>query len=55
VASKIAWQQFTGSDTAVENTRRLRMVLEVQWIRESKGATGGFHKWWYPNSWKVLK
>eukprot|EP00435_Cladocopium_sp_Y103_P066571 s473_g28.t2 len=29
VASKIAWQQFTGSDTAVANTRRLRMVLEA--------------------------
>lgn len=29
VASKIAWQQLTGSDKAVENTRRLRQVLEA--------------------------
>lgn len=29
MASKIAWQQLTGSDKAVENTRRLRQVLEA--------------------------
>ena len=33
MASKIAWQQLTGSDKAVENTRRLRQVLEAGRVR----------------------
>ena len=39
IAARIAWQQATGSDQAVENTRRLRHVLEATLVHDCPGMS----------------